>query len=404
MADFSVGRILIAGRSGSTYGRGVKKSPAYDQTMQIEMESTQADSDLETSTVGSLDRLKDQFAQILRDEAIFYPVAYRFTHELGRGRQGIVFQGMRHGARGCITRHAIKIFDPSLYSSVERYWTDMGRIADQVSRMQRLNSPHLIFRDIYDEYNGIGYCQMEVIDGLDLDDLLNPEYIQAARHNCSDEDWGRISDVLYRFEGDHVSIQPGIALYILRQALKGLEGLHDQGFLHSDIKPSNIMVTRSGYIKLIDFGRATRIRESSSILFGTPAYMSPEAHRRQPCDVQSDLFSVGLLAIYLLHGRIPDELRRGSEEDILNAKHSLNSRLHKFLPDHVLKNAEFVALLHRFLNPDPSQRFPSAEEAEAGHDGLQLVHKQLTLTGQDTEYGRELQFYLNTLLPPANED
>ena len=262
-----------------------------------------------------------------------------------------------------------------------RYWTDMGRIANQISKLHLLNSPHLVFRDIYEEYNGIGYSQMEVIDGVDLHDMLNPDFIKAARHNATEDEWSRLTDSVFRVDDDKIRVQPGVALYILRHALRGLEGLHSHGFLHSDVKPSNVMISRSGYVKIIDFGRATRIREKSGILFGTLAYMSPEAHRREPCDIQSDLFSVGLLALYLLIGRLPEELTKGSEKEIIEAKMGLSDRLEEVLPDHVLMNVEFVALLHRFLHPDPAKRFRNAEQAESGKHGLQLVHKQLTLTG-----------------------
>ena len=59
-------------------------------------------------------QLAANYRAILAARAIHYPVAYRFPRELGRGRQGIVFLGLRQGARGCVTRHAIKLFDPSI--------------------------------------------------------------------------------------------------------------------------------------------------------------------------------------------------------------------------------------------------------------------------------------------------
>ena len=380
----------------------MKQDDSINKTISVDPETLLDSNKVESSPAYaqsvSRDHLIKQFQSIVEDQAIFYPAAYRFTHELGRGQQAIVFQGMRHGARGCITRHAIKLFDPSIYDSPGRYWTDMGRIASQISKLQFQNSPHLVSREIYEEYNGIGYSQMEVVDGIDLHDMLNPEYIKVARYNSSKEEWNRLADAIFRMDGDRISIQPGIALYILRNTLRGLESLHSEGFLHSDVKPSNIMISRSGYVKIIDFGRATRIREKSGILFGTPAYMSPEAHRREPCDFQSDLFSVGILALHLLCGQLPDLLRKKSETELIEAKMTLHDRLNEILPDHVLMNYEFVALLQRFLHPDPEKRFRNAEQAESGRDGLQLVHKQLTLTGQDSEYGRELQRFINLVL------
>ena len=87
------------------------------------------------------EELVKRYHALLRANAIYYPVAYQFLEELGRGRQGVVFLGLRQGARGCVTRHAIKVFDPGIYKSTETYWTDMGRIASQISSLQTMRTP-----------------------------------------------------------------------------------------------------------------------------------------------------------------------------------------------------------------------------------------------------------------------
>jgi serine/threonine protein kinase len=363
--------------------------------------ATNADSDV----VGQpfeppMEHLKARFEAITRSLAIYYPVAYRLVRELGRGRQGIVFLALRQGARGCITRHAIKIFDPSIYTSAKRYWTDMGRIADQISRLQSVRAPNLVARDAYEETNGIGYVQMEPVDGVDLQYLLKPRHLEVVRERCTPEEWSRYTDVIFRLEGDRVSIQPGIALYIMRQVLRGLEALHEMGYVHSDIKPANVMVDRLGYVKLIDYGRAVRAHEEVTILFGSPLYMAPETHRRQPSLYQSDIYSVGLLGLEMLRGEPLVDARDMTEKDLLQFKMELPDRLMDLLPEHVRKNQQFTGLLRRFVEPDPELRFRAAGDAESGNEGLRLVHKQLVQLGKDTEYGRELQGYLTRLLPP----
>ena len=77
---------------------------------------------------------------------------------------------------------------------------------------------------------------------------------------------------------------------------------------------------------------------------------------------------------------------------------NVSAQLPHLLPDHVRRNKEFVQVMRRFLDPDPKKRFASAQEAESGAGGLILVHKQLALLGQDTEYGRELESYLSKLV------
>jgi len=346
-------------------------------------------------------QLAANYRAILAERAIYYPVAYRFPRELGRGRQGIVYLGLRQGARGCVTRHAIKIFDPSIYSSAKKYWTDMGRIAAQTSKLQLVQNPSLVAPEIYEESNGIGYLQMEVVDGLSLRELLDGSHMEQVRARSTDEEWDRFNDVIFRQEKGKIMIQPGIALYILRQVLRGLETLHEMGFIHSDVKPANIMIDRLGYVKLIDYGRAMLVNERITLLLGTPVYMAPEAHAERVARTYSDIYSLGLVGLEMLRGErlFPLEIS-SSEEELLKAKNELPNHLYDILPDHVRHNAQFLILLQRFLEPNPAGRFASAEEAEVGSNGLSMLHKQLTLAGKDTEYGRELENYLSKIVNP----
>lgn len=342
----------------------------------------------------TLGQLEENFAAIVRARAIYYPVAYQFLRELGRGRQGVVYLGLRQGARGCVTRHAIKLFSPTNYPTPERYWTDMGRIAVQTSRLQALQSPNLVARDSYEETYGIGYLQMEAIDGVDLRTLLEGRHLETVRQCSSDAEWARFTDVIFRIEGRRVCIQPGVAIYIMRMMLRGLEALNAMGFVHCDVKPGNTMVDRLGYVKLVDFGRAVLAGETSAGLVGTPVYMAPEIHRRLPPLVQSDIFSTGLVGLEMLRGS-PLGDPGMSEEALLHLKLKVAERLPEYLPPYVSQNERFVRALRRMLDADPARRFSSASEADSGPDGFLHVHRQLVHMGKDTEYGRELEQYLS---------
>lgn len=348
-------------------------------------------------------QLLENYQSIVRARAIYYPVAYTFLRELGRGRQGIVFLGLRQGARGCITRHAIKLFDPSLYPNAKKYWTDMGRIAVQTSRLQTVRSPNLVARDIYEESNGIGYIQMEAIDGIDVRYLLSPHHLQIAKKRSTKKEWARFTDVIFRIENGRACIQPGIALYIMRQMLRGLESLHDLGFIHSDVKPANTMIDRLGYVKLVDFGRAVMANEKTSFLLGSPLYMAPETHRREPSTFQSDFYSVGLVGLDMLRGEPLVDYTGMTEADLYDFKINLLNKLPERLPDHVRQNEYLVYTLQRFLDPNIERRFQTAEDAESGKEGLLVVHKQLAQLGKDTEYGRELSDYLAKLVNPSTD-
>lgn len=300
---------------------------------------------------------------------------------------------LRHGARGCITRHAIKCFNPGLYRDAEEYWTDMGRIAQQVGQLQLLQSPHLVTTESYEETQGVGYVQMEAIDGLDLERLMSPETMEIARNGSTSQEWRRLIGTLFRSVAGRVCLQPGVAVHILRAVLRGLERVHALRFLHSDIKPTNIMIDRLGGVKLIDFGRAVTIGERATFLLGSLQYMAPETHRREAGVVQSDFFSLGLVALEMLSG-VPIGKEGLTEEELLHIKLHFSDTLSDMLPEDLRKNDALQHILRKFLAPDPAQRYASAVAAEAGEEGLKVISRQLVQAGLDTEYERELAEFM----------
>jgi eukaryotic-like serine/threonine-protein kinase len=374
---------------------------ATPQDMSTIQASGFAGSPTDRSGGKGMTQLAANYRSILEAKAIYYPVAYRFIRELGRGRQGVVYLGLRQGARGSVTRHAIKVFDPSIYPNAKKYWTDMGRIAVQTSKLQTVKSPNIVAPDIYEEYNGIGYLQMESITGVGLRYLLDGSHLERARANSTPEEWNSFTDVIFRIRDDgKVAIQPGVVIYIMRRVLRALEGLHDAGYIHCDVKPANIMIDRLGYVRLIDYGRATLVNEQVSFLLGTPVYMAPEMHTREPSLIASDLYTVGLVMLEMLRGEPLITGQVKSEQQLLDLKLRVAGQLPELLPEHVRQNEVFVDVLRRFLDPDPARRYADAQEAESGKEGLLAVHKQLALAGKDTEYGRELENYLAKLENP----
>ncbi len=346
----------------------------------------------------TLEQLQRNYQAILDAGAIYYPVAYQFLRKLGQGRQGAVFLGLRQGARGCITEHAIKVFDPGLYRSPEEYWTDMGRIASQISQLQRLQSPNIVTRHTYEETYGIGYVQMEAVDGIDLRTFLSRKHIDRAMENSTASEMAEFTRVLFRQNGDRISVRAGLVLYILRGVLRGLERLHEMNFLHSDMKPANIMFDRLGYVKLIDFGRAVTVGEELSFLLGSPMYMAIETHERRPGGPESDLFSVGLVALEMLRGRPLTEGPDPGEKKLLAIKRDLVTNLPDLLPIEVWENGDMVSMLRKLLHADPDGRYSDAKDADAGQEGLGKINKRRVRGGEDTEYERVLSDYLAKLV------
>ncbi|NLB59805.1 MAG: protein kinase [Lentisphaerae bacterium] len=340
------------------------------------------------------------YRTLIRNRSIPYPVSYQFIKELGHGRQGVVFLVTRHGARGCLTHHAIKLFDPSIYASAAQYWTDMGRIAKQTSILQPINNINLVSRDFYEECNGIGYMLMQAVDGVDLQFLLDGQHLNIARSRCTDKEWEDFFTTIFRHDGQRLSLQPGAALHILRDVLRGLTVLHDHDFIHGDIKPANIMVDIQGTVKLVDFGRAARIGEQVNILLGSPLYMAPEIHQRQPGLMQSDIFSAGLVGLEMLKGHQINDLADLEESELLIRKTALANQIEEWLPPDVLHNTEFTRVLRRFLEVDTGRRFSNTRAAEAGEQGLSSARRGMPDRERETEYERKIEAYLSKLVDP----
>ncbi len=341
----------------------------------------------------TLEILQENYESIFKASAIFYPVAYHFVRELGRGRQGRIFLALRQGARGCITEHAIKVFDPSIYRNPKEYWTDMGRIAYQISQLHHLQTPHLVSRYTYEETYGIGYVQLESIDGFGLRRMLRKSELEKVENVEDPASWSESTSNIFRLYKGNLCLKPGVVVYILRGVLKGLERLHAASFLHCDLKPGNIMIDRLGTVKVVDFGRAVIAGERLTFLLGSPMYMSPEMHRRETCDLQSDMFSLGLTALEMLRGQTLAESDNTSEGELLQMKMELKDRLDDLLPEDVLKNADLVSIIRKFLDPDPAMRHSTARDADVGAQGLLRIDKQL-VSDQATEYSHDLSDYL----------
>jgi serine/threonine-protein kinase len=122
------------------------------------------------------------------------------------------------------------------------------------------------------------YLVMELIDGLSLD---------RARPN-------RLNTFLVLFQ----------------KVAAGLQALHESGYVHTDLKPINIMLARKGIVKIIDFGQSCRIGFRKARIQGTPDYIAPEQVRRMPIDVRTDVFNLGATMYWVLTSRnYPTELR-----------------------------------------------------------------------------------------------
>lgn len=89
-------------------------------------------------------------------------------------------------------------------------------------------------------------------------------------------------------------------LVLFRKVAQGLQAMHDAGYVHTDIKPTNIMIARGGVVKIIDFGQSCPLHHRKVRIQGTPDYIAPEQVRRHAMDQRTDVFNLGATMYWVL--------------------------------------------------------------------------------------------------------
>jgi serine/threonine-protein kinase len=205
---------------------------------------------------------------------------YELEGVVGRGGMAEVYRARDSRLDRIV---AIKTLRPDL----ARDHTFQARFRREAQSAASLNHPTIVA--VYDtgEDNSTGtpipYIVMEYVDGRTVRDLL----IEGHR------------------------LLPERTLEIVNGVLRALEYSHQAGIVHRDIKPGNVMVTRNGDIKVMDFGIARAMSDAQATMtqtaqvIGTAQYLSPEQARGERVDARSDLYSTGCLMYELLTGRPP---------------------------------------------------------------------------------------------------
>ncbi|MFI8188541.1 protein kinase [Streptomyces sp. NPDC085946] len=153
------------------------------------------------------------------------------------------------------------------------------------------------------------------------------------------------------------------ALKITADVLAALEISHEMGLVHRDIKPGNVMMTKRGVVKVMDFGIARAMQSGvtsmtqTGMVVGTPQYLSPEQALGRGVDARSDLYSVGIMLFQLVTGRLPFDADSPLAIAYAHVQEEppVPSSINRSLPPAV------DALVARALKKNPNERFPSAE-------------------------------------------
>ncbi len=265
---------------------------------------------------------------------------YRIEGILGGGGIGAVYRAVQLPLERPV---AIKVLHDDLLSLTEL----RARFEREARVLSALTHPHVVSISDYGIDGDRPYLVTELLEGRTLERMI------------------RESD-----------ITPDVALDITHQMLEGLAFAHAKGVSHRDLKPANVFMQRTSrdgkeHVKLLDFGLAGMVSTTGAgddevtltkrgVVFGTPAYMSPEQAAGSAADQRSDIYSMGVLLFELLAGRRPfvgetrAELLRGHLADPLPRLASVCPRLRA--------HEDLVELLDIATAKAPEDRYPDAAQ------------------------------------------
>jgi serine/threonine protein kinase len=340
--------------------------------------------------------LYNHYRHLIQQPKLGWTEHLRLDRLLGTGGQGVVYLSQRRGSDKFTLPVAVKFFSPERFTDERGYREAMERMAHVSSRVALIQHDNLLDVQNFIERRRIRILEMEWVDGYDLDILLAPAMLERARARVAHRRWEYINNVVATPGPVRTRLKPGMAVAIVRECLAGLAALHREEIVHGDIKPSNIMVKRTGNAKIIDIGSALDLNNMPGQKTCTPQYAAPETLDREEFTPRSDLASLGYVLVELLAGR-PLFASVGDYAQLLEAKRTLPHRLERILPREVTKSELLMTICRRLTSPDPLLRYATAEQADTGHEGLAEFQRTLVRGDLASEYENELRVWLEEL-------
>lgn len=308
--------------------------------------------------------LLSQFDEQIASQRISWSTSLQLCEVIGSGSQGTVFKGQRIGADGFRLPVAIKYYSPEIFSSARQYdaaMADIGQVAAVVARIQHDN---LVVVNHFLNHNRIRVMVMQWIDGYDLRQLLTARMSGSIRHRCSRRRWERLNSELFLPGPVQPRLTPAVVRVIVGDCLSALAALHEEGVLHNDLKPANVMLNRAGRAKIVDIGSATDVDAALGLRTFSPAYCAPEIlSEDELADASCDIASVGYMAIEMLTGQPAYD---GQDlKTLVGEKRQLPGKLSAMLFDAGVHDAGLTSLLQRMVATTRETRFQNAEDAIA---------------------------------------
>jgi serine/threonine-protein kinase len=274
---------------------------------------------------------------------------YQILNKVGSGAMATVYRAKQLSLDRLV---AIKVLPRRMSEDkefVDRFYRE-GRAAAQ------LNHNNIVQAIDVGESGGFHYFVMEFVEGTTVYDALaqNRTYSEAE------------------------------AVNIIRQIAEALLHAHERGFIHRDVKPKNIMLTKDGVAKLADMGLAREMTDVEAAMaeagraYGTPYYISPEQIRGQvDIDHRADIYSLGATFYHMVTGRVPYEAATPSAVMHKHLKEPLTP------PDHLNTSLSSGCgvMIEMMMAKNRDERYPGARELQTDLD--------LLARGQPTKYARQ---------------
>lgn len=258
---------------------------------------------------------------------------YQIVAPIGAGGMGEVY---RARDRKLDREIALKVLSASLSASAEH----LRRFEQEARAASALNHPNIIA--IYDvgRVDSVSYIAMELVDGQDLRAMT---------------------------AGGPLALKQ--VLRIACKVADGLAAAHEKGIVHRDLKPENVIVSREGFVKIVDFGLAklvppfsqtdtTRPHTSPGSVFGTVGYMSPEQASGKPTDFRGDQFAFGVILFELVASQRPFERATAAETMTAIIREEAPTLPQTLEP----VRERLQGVLARCLAKDPSDRYGSTRD------------------------------------------
>ena len=266
---------------------------------------------------------------------------YKIVTVLGAGAMGTVFRARDLTLNRDI---ALKVIRRE-YSRDPEYWI---QFEEEARSTALVNHPNVVKLFSSGSDHGVHYIAMELAENGSLDDLMTAE--------------GKIPE--------EEVLEMGI------QIAEGLLAAHKRGLIHRDVKPGNILFMEDQTSKIVDFGLACLVNETSESqgeIWGTPDYVAPEKLSGGPEDFRSDIYSLGGTLFHAIAGRPPHKAETASIAELKKIKSS-TVKIEKVAAEISKPTAEVI---NRMLQHDPAERYQTYPELVEA-----LIHARLTFAAE----------------------